>query len=179
MPAVIISFNDGEVLHVVTPEVTFDLAVLEAEFPSIEPNNERALFPVSSIRQLLIGEPQPPPPSEELAEWDRAAFHFTDGEVLRALIRPQAILGRFGGVWDIVEPAEDELRTIGIPYAALKGIYRIREWDSRPSNERSSDGRLDQLARILAEREAHASGTAGDAQRASLMSRLRRGETVE
>ena len=173
MPEVVISFTDGEVLHVLTPEVTFELALLEAEFPSIEPNSERALFPVSAIRQLLIGEPQPLPPPEELATWDRAAFHFTDGEVLRASIRPQAILGRFGGVWDVVEPSDTELRTIGIPYTSLKGVYRIKQWDSRPINERGGDGRLDQLARILAEREAGASVATEDA-RGALLARVRK-----
>ena len=172
MPQVVISFSDGEVLHVTTPDVTFDLAVLEAEFPSVEPNSERALFAVSAIRQLLIGEPSPAPPHDELAAWDKAAFHFIDGQVLRASIRPQAILGRFGGVWDIVEPGDTELRTIGIPYAALKGVYRIRQWDSRPLNERSGDARLDQLARILAEREA--GGEDEDGAPGTLLSRVRR-----
>ena len=174
MPAVVISFIDGEVLHVVTPEITFDLAVLEAEFPSIEPNSERAIFAVSAIRELLIGDPQPAPTADELAAWDKAAFHFIDGQVLRASIRPQAILGRFGGVWDIVEPGSTELRTIGVPYAALKGVYRIRQWDSRSMAERQGDTRLDQLARILAERAAGdgASGSAPPA--APLLSRLRR-----
>ncbi|MFN2581507.1 MAG: hypothetical protein ABR498_02055 [Candidatus Dormibacteria bacterium] len=173
MPEVVISFTDGEVLHVLTPDVTFELALLEAEFPSIEPNSERAIFPVSAIRQLLIGEPHPAPPADELNRWDRAAFHFTDGEVLRASISPQAVLGRFGGVWDIVEPGDDELRTIGIPYTSLKGVYRIKHWDSRPINERSDDGRLDQLARILAEREAGSSVAADDAKGA-LLSRVRK-----
>ena len=173
MPQVVISFNDGEIAHVVTPEITFDLAVLEAEFPSLEPNNERALFAVSSIRQVLIGDPAPAPPPEELARWDRAAFHFVDGQVLRASIRPRAILGRFGGVWELVEPGDIELRTIGIPYAALKGVYRIRQWDARPANERSGDTRTDQLARILAEREANAAGDGAEPSSGPLISRMR------
>ncbi|MBV8194797.1 MAG: hypothetical protein JOY80_04640 [Candidatus Dormibacteraeota bacterium] len=172
MPAVVISFHDGEVLHVLTPEVTFDLAVLEAEFPSIEPNSERALFPVSAIRQLLIGDPRPAPKAEEVGGWDRAAFHFVDGQVLRASIRPQAVLGRFGGVWDIVEPGDTELRTIGIPYTSLKGVYRIRQWDSRSVSERDGDARLDQLARILAERDQHAAVTGGESR--PLLTRVRR-----
>lgn len=172
MPQVVISFSDGELLHVTTPDVTFDLAVLEAEFPSVEPNSERALFSVSGIRQLLIGDPSPAPPADELATWDRAAFHFLDGQVLRASIRPQAILGRFGGVWDMVEPGDSEVRTVGIPYAALKGVYRIRQWDSRPLNERNADARLDQLARILAERETGVEDE--DGAPGTLLSRVRR-----
>lgn len=153
MPSVVISFLDGEVLYASTPEITFDLAIMEAEFPGIESNSERALLSVSAIRQVLIGDPEPAPPPAELATWDKAAFHFIDGEVMRASIAPRALLGRFGGVWHMVEPELDELRTVGISYAALKGVYRIRQWDGRPLYERNGESSLDHLARILAERE--------------------------
>src|ERR1700737_4429581 len=99
MPAVVISFLDGEVLHAVTPEITFELAVLEAEFTGVDPNGERAIFPVAAIRQILIGDPQPAPRAEVVEQWDKAAFHFIDGQVMRASINPQALLGRHGGVW--------------------------------------------------------------------------------
>lgn len=172
MPAVVISFLDGEVVYASTPEITFDLAILEAEFPGIESNSERALFSVAAIRQVLIGEPHPAPSAAELATWDRAAFHFIDGEVLRASIAPRALLGRFGGVWHIVEPGQDELLTVGIAYAALKGVYRIRQWDGRPLAERSGESRLDQLARILAERETGA--PSDDGSNGALLARVRR-----
>lgn len=174
MPAVVISFLDGEVVYASTPEITFDLAVLEAEFPGIESNSERALLSVAAIRQVLIGDPAPAPPPAELATWDRAAFHFIDGEVMRASIAPRALLGRFGGVWHVVEPGQDELLTVGIAYGALKGVYRIRQWDGRPLAERTGDSRLDQLARILAEREAGAPVTPGESPNGSLLTRVRR-----
>ena len=52
MPSVVISFSDGEVLHAETPELTFDQQVLEAEPRSVEPNTERALFPLTAIRMM-------------------------------------------------------------------------------------------------------------------------------
>jgi hypothetical protein len=172
MPAVVISFLDGEVLYASTPEVTFDLAVLEAEFPGIESNSERALLSVSAIRQILIGDPEPAPPEYELSAWDKAAFHFIDGEVMRASIAPRALLGRFGGVWQVVEPGLDELRTVGISYAALKGVYRIRQWDGRPLYERNGESSLDHLARILAEREAGIAGPADEGHTGALLARV-------
>ena len=60
----VISFMDGEVLHVEAPELTFELAILEAELRSVDPNGERAISPVSAIRQLLIGDPRPAPPAD-------------------------------------------------------------------------------------------------------------------
>lgn len=174
MPGVVISFLDGEVLYASTPEITFDLAVLEAEFPGIESNSERALLSVAAIRQVLIGDPVPAPRAAELETWDRAAFHFIDGEVLRASIAPRALLGRFGGVWHIVEPGQNELLTVGISYGALKGVYRIRQWDGRPLAERTGDSRLDQLAQILAEREARTSPGPDEGSNGTLLARVRR-----
>jgi hypothetical protein len=176
VPEVVISFLDGEVLHAETPEITFDLAVLEAEFRSVDPNGERALFAVSAIRQLLVGEPQPAPAAELLATWDRAAFHFIDGQVTRASIAPEAVLGRHGGVWHIVEPGSEELRTVAIPYTALKGVFHIRRWDSRPRTERDDDARLEQLARILSERDSAPSMAPG---RRALLNRMRRSSPPE
>lgn len=172
MTAIVISFMDGEVLHAEAHELTFELAILEAELRSVDPNGERALFAVSAIRQVLVGDPRPAPSADEVERWDRAAFHFSDGEVLRASIAPQALLGRFGGVWDVVEPGAGVVRTIGIPYAALKGVFRIRQWDSRPFGERGEEDQLDQLARVLSERETAGNGVAPHHR--ALLSRMRR-----
>jgi hypothetical protein len=176
MPSVIISFLDGEVLYAETPELTFDQQVIEAELRNVDPNNERALFPVTAIRQLIVGDSEPAPDESVVSQWDRAAFHFVDGEVLRASISPDVMLGRHGGVWRVVEPGSGELRTLGIPYPALKGVYRIRQWDSRPLSERSADGRFDHFARILAEREISET-TESAPQRRALLSRIRRPPT--
>jgi hypothetical protein len=170
MPAVVIAFLDGELMHAETPPVTFDLAVLEAEVRSVDPNTERAVLSLSAIRQVLIGEPEPAPPDAET--WDRAAFHFCDGQVLRAHIAPEALLGRFGGVWTLMEAGSREIATIGIPYTSLKGVFRVRQWDSRSAVERDENSRLDQLARVLAERDA--TTTTAEPHRRVLLQRMRR-----
>ncbi len=178
MPEVLIAFSDGEVLHAATPELTFDLPIIEAELRTVDPNTEQALFPLTAVRLIVVGDVAPAPSESELQEWDRAVFHFMDGQALRVHIAPDALLGRHGGVWRTVEPGSDEMRTLAIPYAALKGIYQVRQWDSRPAAERRAaedpDARLDQLARILAERDDL---TRGDLSRPAkpLMERVRKG----
>jgi hypothetical protein len=172
MPPVLINFLDGELLYAETREITFDQQVIEAEIGGVDPNNDRALFPVSAIRQVIIGEAAPAPDEATIGGWDRAAFHFTDGEVMRASISPEVTLGRHGGVWRVVEPGSPELRTVGIPYAVLKGVYRIRQWDSRPPSERAPEDRFDQIARILAEREVYATTDQAPPRR-PLLSRMR------
>ncbi|HXZ99218.1 MAG TPA: hypothetical protein VEK76_02600 [Candidatus Binatia bacterium] len=153
MPVVLISFLDGEIVHAEVGDLSFDAAVLEAEVRGADPNNERALFPLSAIRQVVVGNAQPVP--ADLAKWDRAAFHFVDGQVMRASIAPDPRLGRFGGLWRTVEPGLPEMRTLGIPYTSLKGVFKLRRWDSRPVSARSgTEGQVGQVARVLAERDA-------------------------
>ena len=157
MPDVVISFVDGEIIHAATPEITFDLPIIEAEILSVDANTEIALIPLQAIRQIIVGDVLAAPEAEEIAEWDLAVFRFLDGQVLRASIAPDAMLGRHGGVWRAVEPDSDEMRTLAIPYSALKGVFRVRQWDGRALSDRMRSGpgeRLDQLARILAERES-------------------------
>ena len=173
MPVVVISFSDGEVLHAETPDITFDLAILEAELRSVDPNGERALFPLTAIRQVIVGDPEPAPPAHVVAGWDRAAFHFADGEVLRASISPDVMLGRHGGVWRIVEPDGAEMRTVAIPYASLKGVFHIRQWDSRPAGASDENGRIEQLARIMSERELYGAQGRAVPHRRALLSRMR------
>jgi hypothetical protein len=46
------------------------------------------------------------------------------------------------------------MRTLGIPYSSLKGVFKLRQWDSRPVGSRSgADAHVNQVARILAERD--------------------------
>jgi hypothetical protein len=159
VPLVLISFLDGEIAHAEIADLSFDRPLVEAEVRGADPNNERALFPLSAIRQMVVGLPEPAP--HDLASWDRAAFHFIDGQVLRASVAPDSLLGRFGGLWRAVEPGATEMRSLGIPYSSLKGVFKLRQWDSRPVGARSGpDAHLDQMARILAERDGGAAAPA-------------------
>jgi hypothetical protein len=168
---VLISFLDGEIVHAEVGDLSFDRPLLEAEVRGADPNNERALFPLTAIRQLVVGQPVPAP--DDLTGWDRAAFHFLDGQVLRASVAPDSILGRFGGLWKAVEPGAPELRTLGIPYSSLKGVFKLRQWDSRPVAARSgAEGHINQMARILAERDAGGT-TPTPAHEHPLISRVR------
>lgn len=149
---VLIRFLDGEILRAEVDEITFDRTLLEAEVSGADPNNERALFPLTAIRQVIIGHPEPVPP--DVAGWDRAAFHFVDGQVMRASVAADSRLGRYGGVWRLVEADAPELRTVAIPYSALKGVFKLRQWDSRPLSTRAGgEERPGAVARILAERD--------------------------
>jgi hypothetical protein len=178
MPQVMISFLDGEVLFAETPEITFDLPVIEARVDNVDANSERALVPTTAIRQMIVGDVEAAPELATVETWDKAVFHFVDGQVLQAYIEPQALLGRHGGIWRLVERGSDELRTIAVPYSALKAVFRVRVWDSRPASERAAreagvSPHLDTVVRVLAEREMRSTGQIRP-EEAPLISRMRR-----
>lgn len=156
MAAVQICFADGEILYAEVDDLSFDAPVLEAQVRNVDANSDWALLPCTAIQHMLVGDPEPLPESDTLSTWERAVFRFRDGAVLRALIAPEAKLGRHGGVWRCLGEDDDEVRRLAIPYAALKAVFRVRTWDSRPRAERCADGfeaqQLEQLAQILAER---------------------------
>jgi hypothetical protein len=177
--AVVISFLDGEVLFAETPEITFDLPVLEAHVENVDANSEQALIPTSAIRQMIVGEVEAAPEKATVESWDKAVFHFLDGQLLHAHIAPDALLGRHGGIWRMVERGGDELRTLAIPYSALKAVFRVRVWDSRSAGERAArdagvSPHLDTVVRVLAEREMRAHGGLRQDPEAPLISRMRR-----
>jgi hypothetical protein len=179
MPAVVISFLDGEVLFAETPEITFDLPVLEAQVENVDANSERALIPTTAIRQIIVGEVEDAPAQATVEGWDKAVFHFLDGQLLHAYIAPEASLGRNGGVWRMVERGSEELRTLAIPYSALKAVFRVRVWDRRSAGERAArdagvSPHLDTVVRVLAEREMRAHGGMRQEEEAPLISRMRR-----
>ncbi|HEY6379307.1 MAG TPA: hypothetical protein VI316_09010 [Candidatus Dormibacteraeota bacterium] len=163
MTRLLIIFCDGEVLAAETADLHFDLPVIEAEITNVDSNGERAILPLAGIRQIIVGDPEPAPAEAELATWDRAAFHFLDGQVMRAWIAPDVLLGAHGGIWPVVEPDGEELRRLAIPYSALKGVFRLRQWDGRSAGERAAQlagtaVHLEHMVAVLAEREARASG---------------------
>jgi hypothetical protein len=180
MPQVVISFLDGELLYAETPDITFDLPAIEARIENVDANSERALIPLTAIRQIMVGDVEPVPDEGTIETWDKAVFHFLDGQILHAHIAPDTYVGRHGGVWRLVERGSDELRTLAVPYTALKAVFRVRVWDSRPASERAAreagvSPHLDTMVRVLAEREARASGQMRQGEEdAPLISRMRR-----
>ena len=178
MPALLIVFQDGELLHADTEVLSFDLPVLDVEVLSVDSNSERAIIPLAGIRQILVGEVEPAPPQPQLEGWDRAAFHFLDGQVMRAFVDPDVLLGAHGGIWRVVEPGHTELRRLAIPYSSLKGVFRLHQWDGRSATARraaTEAGRLEHMVSVFAEREARSSQPRGGGGNRGQMARLRPG----
>ncbi len=170
---VVISFSDGEVLHAEIPDLTFETPLIVAEVRGVDPNNRRALLPLTAITQIVVGDPEPVPSEAVLEGWDLVAFHFIDGQVLRASVAPHPQLGRHGGTWKAFAADATEVTTLAVPYCALKAVFTVRQWDSRPLAQRAGQ-RIDTVTRVLAERERHLENLTTPGQRRPLMSRIGR-----
>jgi hypothetical protein len=59
VPLVPISVLDGEIVHAEIDGLSFDRLLLEGGFRGADPHDDRARFPLSAVRQVVTGHPQP------------------------------------------------------------------------------------------------------------------------
>ncbi|HVA21087.1 MAG TPA: hypothetical protein VNN74_03190 [Candidatus Micrarchaeia archaeon] len=177
MPDVVVSFLDGEVLYGTVPALQMEDPFLDLAVENLGSNARRALIPLTSLRQILVGGNPPVPSAKELERLPRVALRFTDGQVERAFVATPARLQRFGAVWDLVDPAAEQRRLVGVPYTAIKAAFYIRHWDSRPPARRRAGpeggGESDQLASVHAARLGRRLGRRLRLPEQGLLERLR------
>ena len=150
MPEVLVAFLDGEVVPAEAPLIDFHSPVLQ--LTAVEPggNNRELIAPLSSIKYLVFGG------EEEVAEGEAPAqakvvIHFTDHEIIRAYAGRDTLGGPHGIIYSLLDPDRMVRRRIGVPYSAVKAIFKVKRWDSRGAHPGPTFARV---ARILAEREA-------------------------
>ncbi|HUY97990.1 MAG TPA: hypothetical protein VMW47_10310 [Verrucomicrobiae bacterium] len=180
MPDVVVSFVDGEMLYGTVPELQMDDPFLDLAVENLGSNARRALIPLTSIRQILVGASPPVPSTRELERMPRVALRFVDGQVERAYVATPARLQRFGAVWDLVDPSAEQRRLVGVPYTAIKAAFYIRRWDSRPPGQRRSagtdaGGETDELATVHAARLRRRLGRRLHLPETGLLERIRGG----
>ncbi|HUY60266.1 MAG TPA: hypothetical protein VMW49_00170 [Candidatus Dormibacteraeota bacterium] len=156
------SFLDGEMLYASAARFDMDGPVLDLEISSLGHHAERALIPLSAVRQIRVGGSLPPPPAERLATCPKLAIHFIDGEMLRAWAVSTAVLQRHGGIWDVVHPDGAERHSLAIPYSALKTVFSCRQWEpltgsagAGAAGDAARGREIERLATVHAERERH------------------------
>lgn len=155
MPEVLLTFLDGEVMAAETPLIDFTRPILEVR--SLEPgsNNRELIVPMSSLKYIVFGGEVEHQEDPEEAMF-KVVIHFHDHEVLRGYAGRQTLGGPLGIIYTLLDPNRDVRRRVGIPYSAVKAIFKVKTWDSRVGTEPGGYG---QVARILADRERH--GAAG------------------
>ena len=128
--SVVVRFLDDEILEGRVERFGLDEPNLELVFDGAG-NNERALVPLPSIKRvtLEVRQPEPMPPAKEQP---RVAIRFQDGEVLKGYLDGPPEHAPYGLTLRLLSVERDRLETLAIPYTALKALFYLKSWDSRP-----------------------------------------------
>lgn len=147
MDHAIYCFLDGETLHG-DPPADLDAPVLETRIHNLGTNNRGAFVPLSSLKYVLL-DSRAPAENLDLNRYQRIAIHFVDNEVLRGYSERQFRPSRYGLNLTLISPDRSEIKELGIPFTALKGIFYLKTWEGGESPIVESDW----VPRILESRE--------------------------
>ena len=128
---VTVRFLDDEIMEGRVASISLNQPNIELEMPDEASNNERALIPLPSIKRITLtaGEPS----SEERARAERkVAIRFQDGEVLKGYLDGELRQASHGLTLRLLSVEKDRIETLGIPYTALKALFYLKTWDTRP-----------------------------------------------
>lgn len=141
--------RDGErrvVVRFADDEIAEGLAVLDLDRPDFElrfespaENSREAIVPLASVKRVLLQrEPVAEPVPDDLLR--KVALHFWDGEVITGLLREVPRRLRHGMVVELLSPEADRAELLALPYHAIKAVFFLRTWDTRPPQLHRVDG---------------------------------------
>jgi len=148
LPDILLTFLDGEVLPAEAALVDFRQPVLTVYSKEPGGNNRELIVPLSSVKYIVFGGEEADPDPD--GETGKMVIHFVDHEVLRAYAGKQTLGGQYGVIYNLVDPERRVRRRLGVPYTAVKAIFKVKSWDSRGEQPGHT---FSQIARILSERD--------------------------
>jgi hypothetical protein len=126
-----IRFLDDEIMEGKVATISLDQPNLELEMLDQASNNERALIPLPSIKRIALGSGAPTAGEQARAE-QKVAIRFQDGEVLKGYLDGELLHATYGVTMRLMGVEKDRIETLGIPYTALKALFYLKSWDTRP-----------------------------------------------
>ncbi|HVS07391.1 MAG TPA: SHOCT domain-containing protein [Candidatus Dormibacteraeota bacterium] len=126
-----IRFLDDEIMEGKVATISLDQPNLELEMLDQASNNERALIPLPSIKRIALGSGAPTAAEQARAE-QKVAIRFQDGEVLKGYLDGELLHATYGVTMRLMAAEKDRIETLGIPYTALKALFYLKSWDTRP-----------------------------------------------
>jgi hypothetical protein len=148
VPEILLTFLDGEVFPAEAPLIDFTQPVLTVTSTEPGGNNRELVVPLSSVKYIVFGGEEHEVEPE--AESGKVVIHFVDHEVLRAYAGRQTLGGPYGVIYNLVDPQRMVRRRLGVPYTAVKAIFKVKTWDSRGAEPGHT---FSQVARILSDRD--------------------------
>ena len=128
---VTVRFLDDEIMEGRVARVSLDNPGLEIDLPEDGSNNERALVPLPSIKRVTL-ETAAPTAEEKQRDGHKVALRFVDGEVLKGYLDGELQHATHGIRLRLMTVEKDRMETLAIPYTALKALFYLKAWDTRP-----------------------------------------------
>jgi len=128
---VTIRFLDDEIIEGRVGTLSLNQPNLELDMPDDASNNERALIPLPSIKRITLKAGAPTSEEQKRAQ-RKVAIRFQDGEVLKGYLDGDLQHASHGLVLRFMTVEKDHIETLGIPYTALKALFYLKSWDTRP-----------------------------------------------
>lgn len=135
---VAVRFADHEVAEGTTPDL--DRADFDFTFDLASDGAQAAIVPFASVQRVLLRRQRvtKPIPADLLR---KVALHFWDGEVVTGLLRTPPQRHRHGMTLELITPDADRAELYALPYHALKAVFFLRSWDTRPPQVASDHDR--------------------------------------
>jgi len=128
---VTIRFLDDEIMEGSAGTISLDQPNIELDLHDESSNNERALIPLPSIKRITLKAHAPGKEEQARAE-RKVAIRFVDGEVLKGYLDGDLKRSTHGVVMQLMTVEKDRTETLAIPYTALKALFYLKTWDTRP-----------------------------------------------
>ena len=128
---VTIRFLDDEIMQGRVGTINLDQPNIELEMLDPGSNNERALIPLPSIKRITL-EATAPTRQEQTRAEKKVAIRFQDGEVLKGYLDGELRHAGHGVTMRLMAVEKDRIETLGIPYTAIKALFYLKSWDTRP-----------------------------------------------
>jgi hypothetical protein len=122
---------DDEIMEGEAPDLNFDQPDFMLQVADPASNNEHALIPLPSIKRISMATASVQEEQRRRAT-RKVAIRFQDGEVLKGYLNGSLRHGRYGLTVDLFSMDKTHKETIGIPYSAIKALFYLKSWDSRP-----------------------------------------------
>ena len=135
-----VRFLDDEIMQGRVATVSLDRPNVELDLPDDGSNNERALIPFPSIKRITL-DAGPPTEAEKQREGRKVAIRFVDGEVLKGHLDGELQHATHGLRLRLMTVDKDRIETLAIPYTALKALFYLKAWDTRPLEYDSGEDR--------------------------------------
>ena len=128
---VTIRFLDDEIMEGRVAQIDLQHPNLQVDLTEEASNNESALVPLPSVKRITLTTAAPSA-AEKNKEGRKVAIRFVDGEVLKGYLEGELRHATHGITMRLMTVEKDRIETLAIPYTALKALFYLKTWDTRP-----------------------------------------------